>query len=109
MKVGTASKITIGAAALIALIFVGYIGYIGVRQMNSPTVEERVYSSPWENGAARPQNSPEGLAAQTNSTQETESRDTQPQIAMAESAAGMESTDEFFRQSEEMDLVQFAN
>ena len=105
MKVGTASKITIGAAALIALIFVGYIG---VRQMNSPTVEERVYSSPWESGAARPQNSPEGLAAQTNSTQETESRDTQPQIAMAESAAGIESTDEFFSQSEEMDLVQFA-
>ncbi|MYE89053.1 sigma-70 family RNA polymerase sigma factor, partial [Candidatus Poribacteria bacterium] len=45
MKVGTASKITVSAIALIGLIF---IGYIGVRQMNGPTVEERVYLSPWE-------------------------------------------------------------
>ena len=54
MKVGTASKITVGTAALIAIIF---IGYIGIRQMNAPTVEERVYLSPWEDGTARPQNS----------------------------------------------------
>lgn len=105
MKIGTVPKITAGAAALIALIF---IGYIGVRQMNSPTVEERVYLSPWENGAARPQNSPEGLASQTNSTQYPEGRGTQSQIAMAESAEGMDSTDEFFSQSEEMDLAQLA-
>ena len=39
MKIGTASKTTIGAAVLIALIF---IGYIGIRQMNAPTVAERV-------------------------------------------------------------------
>ena len=59
MKVGTVPKITAGAAALIAVIF---IGFIGVRQMNSPIVEERVYLSPWEDGTARPQNSPEDLA-----------------------------------------------
>ena len=105
MKVGTAPKITVGAAALIGLIF---IGYIGIRQLNAPTVAERVYLSPWEDGTARPQNSPEGLAAQTDSTQDTENRDTQPQIAMAESAEGMESTDELFSQSEETDLAQFA-
>ena len=64
MKIGTVPKITVGAAALIALIF---IGYIGIRQMNAPTVEERVYLSPWEDGAVRPQGSPEGLAAQTDS------------------------------------------
>ena len=105
MKIGTVPKIMAGAAVLIALIF---IGYIGVRQMNAPTVEERVYLSPWENGAARPQNSPEGLASQTDSTQYPEGRGTQPQIAMAESAEGMDSTDEFFSQSEEIDLAQLA-
>ena len=67
MKVGTVPKITVGVAALVALIF---IGYIGIRQLNAPTVAERVYLSPWEDGTARPQNSPEGLAAQTDSTQD---------------------------------------
>ena len=105
MKVGTVPKITIGAAALIGLIF---IGYIGIRQLNAPTVAERVYLSPWEDGTARPQNSPEGLAVQTESTQEAESRDTQPQITAAESAEGMESTDDFFSQSEETDTAQLA-
>ena len=105
MKIGTASKTTVGAAALIALIF---IGYIGLRHMNAPTVAERVYLSPWEDGTARPQSSPEGLAAQTNPTQDTESGDTQPQIATAEYAEGIESTDEFFSQSEERDTAQFA-
>ena len=105
MKVGTVSKITVGAAALIAVIF---IGFIGVRQMNAPTVEERVYLSPWEDGTARPQNSPEGLAGQTNSTQDTEVRDNPPQIASAASAAGMESTDDFLGQPEETDTAQFA-
>ena len=81
MKVGTAPKITIGVAALIALIF---IGFIGVRQMNAPIVEERVYLSPWEDGTARRPNSTEGLAAQTESTQDTENRDNPPQIAAAE-------------------------
>ena len=45
MKVGTASKITIGTAGLIAIIF---IGFVGVRQIRAPQVEERVYLSPWE-------------------------------------------------------------
>ena len=105
MKVGTVSKITVGAAALIAVIF---IGFIGVRQMNAPTVEERVYLSPWEDGTPRPQNSPEGLAAQTDSTQDMEGQDNPPQIASAASAAGMESTDDFLGQPEETDTAQFA-
>ena len=105
MKIGTVPKITIGAAALIAVIF---IGFIGVSQIRAPQVEERVYLSPWEDGTPRPRNNAEGLAAETGSTQNTESRDTQPQIAMAESAEGMESTDEFFSQSEDTDTAQFA-
>ena len=106
MKVGTVSKITVGAAALIAVIF---IGYMGVRQMNAPTVEERVYLSPWEDGTARPKSSPEGLAGQTNSTQDTESGDTQPQVTTAASAEGMASIDDLFGEPEEMeDIAQFA-
>ena len=58
MKVGTVPKVTVGVAALIALIF---LGFVGVRQMNMPIVEERVYLSPWEDGTPRPQNNPEGL------------------------------------------------
>ena len=76
MKVGTVSKITVGAAALIALIF---IGFVGVRQMNAPTVEERVYLSPWEDGTARPRNNPEGFP--TDTTQDAENGGTQPQVA----------------------------
>ena len=103
MKVGTASKTTVGAAALIGLIF---IGYIGIRQMNAPPVEERVYLSPWEDGTARPQNSSEDLAAQTNSTQGTESQDNQPQIAATESTSEMEPIGDFFGQPDEMDMAQ---
>ena len=102
MKIGTVPKITVGTAALIALIF---IGYIGVRQMNAPTVEERVYLSPWEDGTARPRNSTEGLP--TDIAQDAEGGDTQPQIATAESAAGMKSIDDFFDQPEETDIAQF--
>ena len=105
MKIGTAPKITIGVAALIAVIF---IGYIGIRQLNAPTVAERVYLSPWEDGAARPQNSPEGLAAQTNPTQDTESGDNQPQIASAASAEERELIDDLFAELDETDLAQFA-
>ena len=105
MKVGTVSKITVGAAALIAVIF---IGYMGVHQMSAPTVEERVYLLPWEDGTARPKNSPEGLAGQTNSTQDAEGGDTQPQVTTAASAEGMASIDDFFGQSEETDTAQFA-
>ena len=105
MKIGTASKTTVGAAALIVLIF---IGYIGIRQMNTPTVEERVYLSPWEDGTARPQNSSEDLVAQTDSTQDTESRETQPQIATAESAEEKELIDDLFAELDETDMAQFA-
>ena len=102
MKVGTVPKITIGAAALIAVIFVGFIG---IRQMNAPIVEERVYLSPWEDGTARPRNSPEGFP--TDTTQDTESRNNLPQIAAA-STAGTEPIDDFFGQSEETDMAQLA-
>ena len=105
MKVGTAPKITVGAAALIGLIF---IGYIGIRQLNAPTVAERVYLSPWEDGTARPQSSPEGLAAQTNPTQDTESGDNQPQIASAASTEERELIDDLFAELDEMDSSQFA-
>ena len=101
MKVGTVPKITVGAAVLIALIF---IGFVTVRQMNAPTVEERVYLSPWEDGTPRPQSSAEDLADQTDSTQDTENRDNQSQI----SGEGLELVDDFSDQSEEMDTAQFA-
>ena len=105
MKVGTVPKITIGAAALIALIF---IGYIGVHQITSSTVEERVYLSPWEDGTPRPRNSSEGLADQTDSTQDTQVRDNQPQIASAASAEEKELIDDLFAELDETDLAQFA-
>ena len=105
MKVGTVPKITVGVAALVAAIF---IGFVGVRQMNAPTVEERVYLSPWEDGTARRPNNPEGLAAQVDSTQDTESGDTQLQTAASESAGRMEPIDDSLGQPEETDTAQFA-
>ena len=102
MKVGTVPKITVGAAVLIAVIF---IGFVGVRQMNAPTVEERVYLSPWEDGRARPRNSPEGFP--TDITQDTESWNNLPQIAAAPTA-GIEPVDDFFNQPAETDMTQFA-
>jgi len=101
MKAGIVPKITVGAAALIALIF---IGFVTVRQMNAPTVEERVYLSPWEDGTERPRSNPEDLAAQTDSTQDAENRDNQSQI----STEGLEPVDDSLGQSEETDTAQFA-
>ena len=101
MKVGTVPKIMVGAAALIALIF---LGFVAVRYMSAPTVEERVYLSSWEDGTERPQNSAEGLAAQTNSIQNTESRDNLSQS----STEGSELIDDSLGQPEEMDTAQFA-
>ena len=101
MKVGTVPKITVGLAALIALIF---LGFVGVHQMNAPTVEERVYLSPWEDGTTRPQNNSEDLAAQTDSAQDRASWDTQSQINTVE----MEPIDDFLGQSEEKDVAQFS-
>ena len=105
MKVGTVPKITVGAAAVIALIF---IGFVSIRQMNAPIVEERVYLSPWENGTERPRNSSEGLAAQTDFTQDTESRDSPSQIATAASVEGTELIDDSLDQPAEIDTPQFA-
>ena len=103
MKIGTVPKITVGAAALIAVIF---IGFVGVRRLNAPTIEERVYLSPGEDGAARPRNTREDLP--TDTTQDAESGDTQPQIAATESAAGIEPIDDFSHQSDETEMTQFA-
>lgn len=100
MKVGTAPKMTVGIAALVALIF---IGFVGVRQMNQPIVEERVYLSPWEDGTERPQNNSEDLAAQTDSTQNTENQNSQLQSSTAE----IEPNEDFLDQSEETDTAQF--
>ena len=105
MKVGTVPKITVGTAALIAVIF---IGFVGVRQMNAPTVEERVYLSPWEDGSTRTRNNSEKLVVQTDTTQDAESGGTQPQVAAAASAEGMQPIDDFLNQPEEADMAQFA-
>ena len=102
MKVGTTPKMTVGATGLIALII---IGFIGIRQMNAPIVEERVYLSPWEDGTARPRNNPEGFPTDTG--QDTESWNNLPQIAATESAAGMESIDNLFGEPKETDMAQF--
>ena len=99
MKAGTVPKVTVGVAALAVLIF---LGFIGVRQMNAPTVEERVYLSPWEDGTERPRNKSEGLAAQTDSTQGTENRDNQAQTSRE---GGL--IDDLSNQAEETEAAQF--
>ena len=101
MKAGMVPKITIGVAALIALIFIGFIGF---RQMTASTVEERVYLSPWGDGTERPRNSGEDLTAQTDSVQDTENRDNQSQI----STEGLEMVDDSLGQPQETDTAQFA-
>ncbi|RKU32373.1 hypothetical protein C6496_24130 [Candidatus Poribacteria bacterium] len=103
MKVGTTSKMTVGAAGLIALIF---IGLIGLRQMNAPIVEERVYLSPWEDGRPRLRNSPKGFL--TDTAQGTENWNNLPQIAMTASTARTESIDDRFDHPDETDMTQFA-
>ncbi|MYE91291.1 sigma-70 family RNA polymerase sigma factor, partial [Candidatus Poribacteria bacterium] len=103
MKMGTVPKVTVGAAALIAVIF---IGFVGVHRMNAPTVEERVYLSPWEDGTARPRSNPEGLP--TDTTPDAESGGVQPQIAATESVAGMELIDDFSDQPDETDMTYLA-
>ena len=100
MKVGTVPKITVGILVLIAVIFIGFIGF---RQMNVPTVEERVYLSPWEDGTARPQNNSEDLAAQTDSAQDAANRDNQSRVV----AERLE-LDDFSGQSADTDPEQFA-
>ena len=102
MKVGTVPKITVGVASLIAVIF---IGFVEICQMNVPTVEERVYLSPWEDGTTRPRNNPEEFLADI--TQDTENRNHLPQIAAA-STTGTESVDDFFDRPDETEMTQFA-
>ena len=101
MKVGTTPKMMVGATGLIALII---IGFIGIRQINAPIVEERVYLSPWEDGTARARNNLEGFP--TDAAQRTGSRNNLPQIATT-SIAGTEPVDDFFGQPSEMDAAQF--
>ena len=102
MKVGTTPKMTVGSIGLIVLII---IGFIGLRQMNAPIVEERVYLLPWEDDTARPRNNPKGLS--TEIVQDTENRINLPQIAAA-STAGTEPIDDFADQPYETDITQFA-
>ena len=102
MKVGTTPKMTVGATGLIALII---IGFIGIRQMNAPIVEERVYLSPWEDGTARPRNNPEGFP--TDTAQGTENWSNLPQIAATASTAGTEPIDGLFGEPEGTDMAQF--
>ena len=103
MKVGTVPKITVGAAALIALIL---ISFVGVRQMNAPIVEERVYLSPWEDGKPRSRNNPEDFLIDI--TQDTDSRNNLPQIAATASTIETEPIDDFFGDSDKIDTTQFA-
>ncbi len=99
MKVGIVPKITVGAAVLIALVF------IGLRHMNTPIVEERVYLSPWEEGTARPRNNSEGFP--TDTAQGTENWNNPPQIAAMASTAGTEPIDGLFGEPEGTDMAQF--
>ena len=103
MKVGTTPKMMAGATGLIVLII---IGFVGVRQINVPIVEERVYLSPWEDGTPRPRYNAGGLL--TDTTQDTESRNNLPQIAAIASTAGTEPIDDFFGEPNETDMTQFA-
>ena len=102
MKVGTTPKMTVGVTGLIALIF---IGFIGIRQMNAPAVEERVYLSPWEDGTARLRNNSEGFP--TKAAQGTENGNNLPQIAAMASTAGTEPIDGLFGEPERTDMAQF--
>jgi RNA polymerase sigma-70 factor (ECF subfamily) len=102
MKVGTTPKMTVGAAGLIALII---IGFVGVRQMNAPIVEERVYLSPWEDGTARLRNNLEEFP--TDTAQGTENWNNLPQIAAMAPTAGTEPIDGLFGEPEGTDMAQF--
>ncbi len=102
VKVGTTPKMTVGGIGLVALIF---IGFIGLRQINAPIVEERVYLSPWEEGTARPQNNPERFPPAT--AQGTESWNNLLQIATTVSTTGTEPIDDFVGEPGETDMAQF--
>ena len=100
MKIGTAPKITAGAIGIVALIF---IGLIGVRQMTAPSVEKRVYLVPEKGETAPTPNKTEQLAAQTNTTPDTEIGENQPQITSGE----MGPIEDFSVQLEEEEIEDF--
>ena len=102
MKVGTVPKMTVGVTGLIALII---IGFVGIRQINAPIVEERVYLSPWEDGTGRPRNNPEGFP--TDTAQDRGSRNNLLQIAATVSTVETEPIDDFFGEPKETDTAQF--
>ena len=100
MKIGTAPKITAGAIGIVALIF---IGFIGVRQMSQSNVEHRVYLVPEKGEIASTPNKTERLAAQTETTPDTEIRESQPQIAAGE----MDPIEDLLAQLEEEKIEDF--
>ncbi len=102
MKVGTVPKMAVGATGLITLII---IGFIGLRWMNAPIVEERVYLSPWEDGTARPRNNPQRFS--TDTAQGTAGWNNLPQIAVQVSTTGTDPVDDFLGGSDETDMSQF--
>ena len=102
MKVEVVPKIMVGVTGLIALI----ISFVGIRQMNAPIVEERVYLSPWAAGTPRPRNTPERFP--TDTAQGTESWNNLPQIAATASTVGTEPIDDFFGEPDEIGITQFA-
>jgi hypothetical protein len=101
MKIGTTPKMTVGSIGLIALII---IGFIGLRYINAPIVEERVYLLPWEERTVRPRNNLETFP--TDTAQWAGNWNNLPQIATT-SIAGTEPVDDFFGQPSEMDTAQF--
>ena len=103
MKVGTVPKMTVGAAVLVAVIFTGFVG---IRQMNAPIVEERMYLLPWEDGTVRLRNNTERFP--TNIAQGTERWNNLPQIATIASTTGTEPIDNFFGEPNQVDMTQFA-
>jgi len=100
MKIGTVPKITAGVISIIALIF---IGFIGVRQMTAPNVEQRVYLVPEKREITLTLNKTERLAAQTETTSDTEIREIQPQITSDE----MDTIEDLLVQLEEQEIENF--
>ena len=89
MKIGTASKITVGAIGILALIFVG----IGVHQIILPKDVKDTASS------VQP-TAPSEELVETDTNQEADNRENQPQI----SDQDMEQINNFFAQLDETDM-----
>ena len=89
MKIGTAPKITVGAIAIVGLIFVG----IGVHQIILPKDVKDTASS------VQP-TAPSEELVETDTNQEADNRENQPQI----SDQDMEQINNFFAQLDETDM-----